>query len=100
MLALVGPDDDGRVSIVVDRSPFYAESGGQVGDTGIIVTDTGRAEVLDTTFVLGTLHRHLARIAEGEIVVGQQATAAIDVERRDAIRRNHTATHLLHWALR
>ena len=100
MLALVGPDDDGQVSVVLDRSPFYAESGGQVGDTGTIVTDTGRVEVDDTTYVLASLHRHQGRIAEGEIVVGQQATAAIDVERRDAIRRNHTATHLLHWALR
>jgi alanyl-tRNA synthetase len=100
VLALVGPDDDGRVSVVLDRSPFYAESGGQVGDTGTIVTATGRVEVDDTSYVVASLHRHQGRIVDGEIVVGQQATAAIDIERRDAIRRNHTATHLLHWALR
>ncbi len=100
VLGLIGDDDGGLVSIVLDRTPFYAESGGQVGDTGTIVSDTGRAEVVDTTFVVGSLHRHVARVTDGEIVVGQQVVAAIDVERRDAIRRNHTATHLLHWALR
>jgi alanyl-tRNA synthetase len=100
VLAVIGPDDEGRSSVVLDRTPFYAESGGQVGDTGVIDTPTGHAQVLDTTMVMGSLHRHLVRVTEGELVVGQPATAAIDVERRDAIRRNHTATHLLHWALR
>src|SRR3954451_4251177 len=94
------PLDDGTVELFLDRSPFYAEAGGQVGDTGTITTDTGRAEVLDTTYALPGFHRHLARIVDGDIEVGQEATAAIDAERRDAIRRNHTGTHLLHWALR
>jgi alanyl-tRNA synthetase len=92
--------DDGIVEIFLDRTPFYAESGGQIGDTGAIVTDTGRAEVLDTTFALPSLRRHTARIVDGVVTAGQVATATIDVERRDAIRRNHTATHLLHHALR
>jgi alanyl-tRNA synthetase len=87
-------------SVFLDRSPFYAESGGQVGDTGTITTDTGRAEVTDTTYALPGLHRHVVRVVEGEIAPGQEATAAIDVRRRDAIRRNHTGTHILHWALR
>ncbi len=100
VLAVTEPDDEGRVSIVLDRTPFYAESGGQVGDTGTISSETGRAEVVDTTAALPGLHRHLARLVEGEIGAGQLVSAAIDVERRDAIRRNHTATHLLHWALR
>jgi alanyl-tRNA synthetase len=91
---------DGGTSIYLDRTPFYAEAGGQVGDTGIITTDTGRAEVLDTDYALPGLHRHRARIVEGEIEVGQTAVAAFDVDRRDAIRRNHTGTHVLHWALR
>ena len=99
VLAVV-PADDGTVSLLLDRTPFYAESGGQVGDTGTITTDTGRAEVLDTTYGLPGLHRHVARITEGVIEPGQDATATIDVERRDAIRRNHTGTHILHWALR
>ena len=95
----VQPLDDGTVEIFLDRSPFYAEAGGQIGDTGTITTDTGTAEVLDTTYAIPGLHRHLARI-DGTIEAGQQATAAIDATRRDAIRRNHTGTHLLHWALR
>ncbi|MCU1373740.1 MAG: alanyl-tRNA synthetase, partial [Actinomycetia bacterium] len=99
VLAVVDGDDD-TVEIFLDRTPFYAESGGQVGDTGRITTPTGSAEVLDTTNALPGLHRHVARIVEGEVTEGQEATATIDGERRDAIRRNHTATHLLHWALR
>ncbi len=87
-------------SVFLDRSPFYAESGGQVGDTGWITTDTGRAEVLDTTFALPGLHRHHIASIEGTIEAGQEAVASIDGDRRDAIRRNHTATHVLHWALR
>ncbi len=99
VLAVV-PGDDGTASVFLDRSPFYAESGGQVGDTGTIATDTGTATVLDTTYGLPGLHRHLVRIDDGVIEAGQDATAGIDVARRDAIRRNHTGTHILHWALR
>ena len=84
----------------LDRTPFYAESGGQIGDTGTITTDTGTFTVDDTTAPLAGLHRHIGRITDGEIAIGQDATASIDVARRDAIRRNHTATHLLHSALR
>ena len=88
------------VEIFLDRTPFYAEGGGQVGDTGTILTETGRAEILDTTAPVPGLHRHTARITEGVIAAGQEAVATIDAGRRDAIRRNHTGTHLLHWALR
>jgi alanyl-tRNA synthetase len=96
----VVPGRDGEVAIVLDRSPFYAEAGGQIGDTGTITTDAGTAEVLDTNYALPGLHRHVARMVDGEITAGQEATAAIDIARRDAIRRNHTGTHILHWALR
>jgi len=99
VLAVV-PGEDGTASVFLDRTPFYAESGGQVGDTGTITTDTGTAEVLDTTFGLPGLHRHVVRVRDGSLEAGQDATAAIDVARRDAIRRNHTGTHILHWALR
>jgi len=94
--------DDGTdtVEIFLDRTPFYAEAGGQVGDTGVIRTDGGIAHVLDTTYALPGLRRHTARIESGEILVGDIATASIDVARRDAIRRNHTGTHILHHALR
>jgi alanyl-tRNA synthetase len=94
VLAVVGD------ALFLDRSPFYAESGGQVGDTGWITTDNSKAEVVDTTYALPGLHRHVVRIVEGTIEPGQEVVAAIDVERRDAIRRNHTGTHVLHWALR
>ena len=97
------PDSDGDgelVEIFLDQTPFYAESGGQVGDTGSISTETGTAEVVDTTFALPNLRRHTARIVAGTITPGQAAAAAIDVDRRNSIRRNHTATHLVHHALR
>ncbi|MFQ5556850.1 MAG: alanine--tRNA ligase [Acidimicrobiales bacterium] len=87
-------------TIVLDRTPFYAESGGQVGDTGTIRTSTGSARVIDTRYGVPGLHVHRVKAIEGTIDVGQEATAEIDQERRAAIRRNHTATHLLHWALR
>jgi alanyl-tRNA synthetase len=96
----VAPSTFPYVELFVDRTPFYAEGGGQVGDTGTIQTSTGTAEVLDTTAALPGLHRHLAKLVAGTISPGQEAKAAIDVDRRDAIRRNHTGTHLLHGALR
>ena len=97
-----GTTDDGTetVEIFLDRTPFYAEAGGQVGDTGTIVTEEGEARVLDTTYALPGLRRHVAVVTSGAIEPGAVATASIDVERRAAIRRNHTGTHILHYALR
>jgi alanyl-tRNA synthetase len=86
--------------LYLDRTPFYAESGGQVGDTGHVITPTGIVDVTDTTYGLPGLHKHTFVVREGTIEVGQQADARIDGDRRDAIRRNHTGTHILHWALR
>jgi alanyl-tRNA synthetase len=100
VLALVDTSDGNTAELFLDRSPFYAESGGQVGDTGTIRTDSGLARVLDTTPVAGGLHRHLVEVVEGRVQPAQEAVATIDAERRDYIRRNHTGTHLLHWALR
>ena len=89
-------DDD---TIVLDRTPFYAESGGQIGDTGTITGDGSTIEVTDTRYGVPGLHIH--EIAgSGGFEVGQTVTATIDGERRAAIRRNHTATHILHHALR
>jgi alanyl-tRNA synthetase len=99
VLAVV-PAADGTVSVFLDRTPFYAESGGQVGDTGELVADDARGEVLDTTYGLPGLHRHQVRVTDGTFEAGQDVTALVDVDRRDAIRRNHTGTHVLHWALR
>ena len=86
-------------TIVLDRTPFYAESGGQIGDTGTITGGGSTIEVTDTRYGVPGLHIH--EIAgSGGFEVGQTVTATIDGERRAAIRRNHTATHILHHALR
>ncbi|HEY3144625.1 MAG TPA: alanine--tRNA ligase [Acidimicrobiales bacterium] len=94
---IIGIVGDG---LFLDRTPYYAESGGQIGDIGTITTPTGTVEVSDTTYALPGLNRHAFRVVEGTVEVGQEATASIDRARRDAIRRNHTGTHILHWALR
>lgn len=89
-----------RVEVFLDRTPFYGESGGQVGDTGLITTETGEAHVLDTRHALQGLHGHLAEVKKGFIANGQNASSAIDSPRREAIRKSHTGTHVLHWAIR
>jgi alanyl-tRNA synthetase len=95
-------EDDGQPTLEVfsERTPFYAESGGQVGDTGTIESETGRARVLETDRPLEGIIRHRVRLEEGTLIEGQEVTLRVDEARRDAIRRSHTATHLLHWALR
>ncbi|MCB1038958.1 MAG: alanine--tRNA ligase [Acidimicrobiales bacterium] len=98
VLAVV-PGPDGGASVFLDRTPFYAESGGQVGDTGVLRFGDAEIAVIDTLQALPGLHRHLVADA-GDLAEGARVAASIDVERRDAIRRNHTGTHLLHWALR
>ncbi|MBQ90298.1 MAG: alanine--tRNA ligase [Acidimicrobiaceae bacterium] len=86
--------------LVLDRTPFYAEAGGQVGDTGMVESSTGTLRVLDTTLALDGLHAHRIEVVDGTVEVGQTVRASIDAGRRAAIRRNHTGTHILHWALR
>jgi len=88
-----------EVQVVLNQTPFYAESGGQVGDTGVIKTDGATATVTDTKKVAGVFI-HFARIDQGEMSVGQGAALIVDHDRRTAIRANHSATHLLHEALR
>ncbi len=99
VLADLDPDHAGQAEIFLDRTPFYAEGGGQDGDTGTIVTETGTAVVYDTVSALPGLTSHHATI-NGELFAGQDALATIDGVRRDSLRRNHTGTHLLHAALR
>jgi alanyl-tRNA synthetase len=91
--------EKGESELFLDTTPFYAESGGQVGDTGVVVTETGRFEVLDTQNVAGGLFAHRGRLT-GEVLPGQIAVATIEADRRESTRRNHTATHLLHAGLR
>ena len=88
-----------EVQIVVNQTPFYAESGGQVGDCGLVRTETGAAKVTDTKKVAGVFI-HFATVEEGELSTGQGAELTVDHLRRSAIRANHSATHLLHEALR
>jgi len=87
--------------VVLDHTPFYAESGGQVGDTGTLVGLTSPIEFkVEDTQKLGQAHAHIGRLVSGELKVGDQLEARVDEKRRVAIMANHSATHLLHAALR
>jgi alanyl-tRNA synthetase len=88
------------VTVITNQTPFYGESGGQMGDAGAISGANMRGEVTDTAKPLGRLHAHQVTIQEGELKVGDVVSLKIDVNRRDALRANHSATHLLHAALR
>ncbi|MGS1017691.1 alanine--tRNA ligase [Allosphingosinicella humi] len=89
------------VIVITNQTPFYGESGGQMGDAGIIRNDSGLvADVDDTSKPLGRLHAHRATIRSGELKTGDAVRLEVDAERRSRIRANHSATHLLHAALR
>jgi alanyl-tRNA synthetase len=88
------------VQLVLDRTPFYAESGGQVGDSGLIEGPNGRVRVEDTQRPVPGLIVHYGTVVNGAIGVGEEVATRVDTERRRDIMRNHTATHLLHRALR
>ena len=92
-------DAGDKVQIVVNQTPFYAESGGQVGDSGMLKTETGAARITDTKKSQG-IFIHVAEVTEGRIATGQGAELAVDGARRGAIQANHSATHLLNEALR
>jgi alanyl-tRNA synthetase len=95
VMAVIGDE------IVLDRTPFYAESGGQVGDVGMLVGPSGAlATVQDTYSPVQGLIVHKVAVQEGSFNVGEVVSAEVDVEKRNATRRNHTATHLMHAALR
>ena len=89
-----------EVSIVANQTPFYGESGGQMGDTGSLAAETGTVEVTDTRKVLGALHVHVGKVHAGPIRVGDVVQMHVDADRRDRLRANHSATHLAHEALR
>ena len=95
--AVAGAD----VTVLTNQTPFYGESGGQAGDAGVITGPNGLSiAIADTAKPLGRLHAHQGQITGGRIAVGDTVHLAVDVARRDAIRSNHSATHLLHAALR
>jgi alanyl-tRNA synthetase len=90
-----------EVEFVVNQTPFYAESGGQIGDTGLATSESGtQLQVTDVKKRAGVLHGHIARLEKGPLKVGDTLLLQIDVTRRNEIRANHSATHLLHKALR
>lgn len=91
-------DDEGL--IVLDETPFYAEAGGQVGDTGFLINEETKVKVFDTFAPIAGIVLHKSKIEKGVIRVGDELTATVDVFKRDATRRNHTATHLVHAALK
>jgi alanyl-tRNA synthetase len=92
--------EDGIVEVFLDHTPFYAESGGQVGDIGVLTAADFELQVLDTNFALPGLRRHMCRVVSGTPTEGSVVSARIDTAARTATRRNHTGTHILHWALR
>jgi alanyl-tRNA synthetase len=88
------------VDVVTNQTPFYGESGGQAGDAGAIEGDALAATVVNTSKLLGKLHVHHAKIHSGSIAVGDTIALTVDADKRDRLRANHSATHLLHAALR
>ncbi len=90
----------GKAVVILDKTPFYAESGGQVGDSGTIKTENGTFVVEDTKKTHDGAYMHIGYVSEGAITLGEKAVAEINVCRRNAIRRNHTSAHLLQAALR
>jgi alanyl-tRNA synthetase len=98
--AVESASEGAEAEILLDETPFYAEQGGQVGDIGTLTAKGGAFDVEDTIAPMPGAVSHRGRVASGTLSVGDTVEAAIDVGRRERIRRNHTATHLLHWALR
>ncbi|MCP1583538.1 alanine--tRNA ligase [Pseudoxanthomonas mexicana] len=89
-----------EVVVILDRTPFYAESGGQVGDTGVLAEQGVEFDVADTLKFAGQFHGHVGRVAKGDLKVGDHVVASVDAARRASTILNHSATHLLHAALR
>lgn len=86
--------------IVLDNTPFYAESGGQIGDRGVISSDSGSFDVADTQKIQATVFGHHGKLSQGSLSVGDTVTAQVDAAARQATMRNHSATHLMHKALK
>ena len=90
--------EDTEVAVILDRTVFYAESGGQVGDSGFLNTESGKIEIHDCR-KSGDHHLHIGRVLSGEIIIGQDIVAKVDNKVRQATALNHSATHLMHAAL-
>tara|TARA_R110002050_G_scaffold70425_2_gene151792 strand:+ start:14883 stop:17516 length:2634 start_codon:yes stop_codon:yes gene_type:complete len=90
----------GDVFVVTNQTPFYGESGGQMGDAGVLISDNAKLEVTDTLKVVGNLHVHKATLLKGSLKAGDALQMYVDGDRRRKLRANHSATHILHEALR
>jgi alanyl-tRNA synthetase len=88
------------IRMLTNQTPFYGESGGQVGDRGLVFSSRGKGRVIDTEKKLGALHVHVVEVTEGTFVVGDAVDLKVDCESRRATRANHSATHLLHASLK
>jgi alanyl-tRNA synthetase len=97
-VAKISAGEEGELTF--DRTPFYGEAGGQLGDTGFVTSNASRARILDTQRPVHGLIVHKAKVLEGTFAVGEKVELIVDAERRAGLRRNHSATHLLHRALR
>jgi alanyl-tRNA synthetase len=97
---LDGAEEGQEVRLFLDRTPFYAEAGGQVGDRGRMRTPTGVVRVEDARWAGPDAIAHIGRVETGEVRAGQEAHAEVDRDRREATMRSHTATHVVHWTLR
>ncbi len=97
---LAAAEEGQRVQVFLDITPFYAEAGGQVGDAGLIRTDTGVVRVEDTQWVGPASIVQVGVVGSGEILPGQEGHAAVDAGRREATARAHTSTHIVHWTLK
>jgi alanyl-tRNA synthetase len=107
VLAIIVGDEQREVlstgeigEVILDRTPFYSEAGGQIGDTGVFEGENVLAAIEDTYSVVTGYHLHKTRVEQGELRIGDRITARVDAERRRRIKANHTGTHLLHAALR
>jgi len=107
LLALIGPggrepvaSEGDEVRFVLDRTPFYAEAGGQVGDHGVVRAPGGTITVTDAQFGPGNIIVHTGVVGSGEISEGEEVHGEVDADRREATARAHTATHIVHWTLR
>jgi len=99
-VSLEGAEEGETVEVFLDRTPFYAESGGQVGDKGLLEGEGVQCVVFDTQPAVPGLTSHHVKVTKGRLRVGQHIEAMVDSARREAISKSHTGTHILHWSLR
>ena len=93
-------DSGDEIEIILDKTPFYAERGGQIGDTGNLIQGNSKIEINDTVTPYGNIYIHKAKLINGSLNINEKVRSIVNYQRRENLRRNHTATHLVHAALR